>query len=72
MATALVLNVCGVFAFSFALRVGFASLVIPISAAYPLVTVILALLLLHEKLRRLQIIALVFILVGVIVIGFNG
>jgi transporter family protein len=71
-ATALALNVCTIFVFSFALKVGPASLVIPISAAYPLVTVILAVLLLHEKLRRLDILALSFILIGLIVIGFNG
>jgi transporter family protein len=71
-AAALALNVFGVLVFSFAINVGPASLVIPISAAYPLVTVMLALLLLHEKLRRLQMIALSFILIGLIVIGFNG
>jgi transporter family protein len=71
-AAALALNVLGVFAFTFALKVGPASLVVPISAAYPVVTVMLAVLLLHEKLRRFQIIALSFILVGVIAIGFTG
>ena len=71
-ATALAVNVCTIFVFSFALKVGPASLVIPISAAYPLVTVILAVVLLHEKLHRLHIVALTFILVGLIVIGFNS
>jgi len=71
-ATALALNVCGVFAFSFALNAGFASLVVPISSAYPLVTVILAVALLREKLDRIHVIALVFVLVGLTVIGITG
>ena len=71
-ATALALNVCGVFAFSFALNAGSASLVVPISSAYPLVTVILAVALLHEKLDRLHMIALVFVIIGLIMIGVTG
>jgi transporter family protein len=70
--TALALNVCGVFAFSFALNAGFASLVVPISSAYPLVTVVLAVALLHEKLDRLHVIALAFVIVGLTVIGLTG
>jgi transporter family protein len=69
---ALALNVCGVFAFSFALNAGFASLVVPISSAYPLVTVVLAVALLREKLDRLHVIALVFVIVGLTVIGLTG
>jgi transporter family protein len=69
---ALTLNVCGVFAFSFALNAGFASLVVPISSAYPLVTVVLAVALLREKLDRLHVIALVFVIVGLTVIGLTG
>ncbi|TLN11859.1 hypothetical protein FDZ71_08985, partial [bacterium] len=71
-ATTLALNVCGVFVFSFALNVGYASLVVPMSSAYPLVTVILAVALLHEKLDRLHVLALVFIIIGLIVIGITG
>ena len=70
--TALALNVCGVFAFSFALNAGFASLVVPISSAYPLVTVVLAVALLREKLDRLHVIALAFVIVGLTVIGLTG
>jgi len=69
---ALALNVCGVFAFSFALNAGFASLVVPISSAYPLVTVVLAVALLREKLDRLHVIALAFVIVGLTVIGLTG
>jgi transporter family protein len=69
---ALAMNVCGLFAFSFALNAGFASLVVPISSAYPLVTVILAVALLHEKLDRLHMVALVFVIIGLIVIGVTG
>jgi transporter family protein len=71
-AMTLALNVCGVFGFSFALDVGYASLVVPISSAYPLVTVILAVALLHEKLDRLHVLALVFIIIGLVVIGITG
>jgi transporter family protein len=71
-ATALALNVFGVFAFSFALNQGFASLVIPISSAYPLVTVLLAVGLLHEKLGRVHVIALFFVIVGLILIGITS
>jgi len=69
---ALALNVCAVFAFSFALQTGSASLVVPISSAYPLVTVVLAVALLREKLDRLHVIALVFVVVGLTVIGATG
>jgi len=71
-ATALALNVCGLFAFLFALNAGFASLVVPISSAYPLVTVMLAVALLHEKLDRFHMVALVFVIIGLIVIGATG
>jgi uncharacterized membrane protein len=54
---------------SLALETGLASLVFPISSAYPLVTVILAIGLLHEKLNRLHVIALFFVILGLIGIG---
>jgi len=71
-AIALALNVCGIFALSLALESGFASLVFTISSAYPLVTVILAVGLLHEKLNKLHVIALVFVILGLIGIGTIG
>jgi len=71
-AAALAMNVFGVFALSFALDVGLASLVVPISSAYPLVTVILAVALLHEKLNRLHMIALAFVIIGLVMIGITG
>jgi transporter family protein len=71
-ATALALNVCGVFAFSFALKAGFASLVVPISSAYPLVTVILAVALLRERLDHIHVLALAFIIIGLTMIGITG
>ncbi len=70
--TALALNVFGVFALSFALQTGFASLVVPISCAYPLVTVLLAVALLHEKLDRLHMMALVLVIIGLMAIGTTG
>ena len=71
-ATGLALNVCGTLAFTFALSVGFASLVAPISSAYPVVTVIAALLLLREKLNRLQVVALCLVIAGLLVIAAVG
>jgi transporter family protein len=71
-ATALALNVCGVFAFSFALKAGLASLVVPISSAYPLVTVVLAVGLLRERLDRIHVIALAFVIIGLTMIGITG
>jgi uncharacterized membrane protein len=54
------------------LNAGFASLVVPISSAYPLVTVILAVALLREKLDRIHVISLAFVIVGLTVIGITG
>jgi transporter family protein len=71
-AAALALNVLGVFAFSFALKAGLASLVVPISSAYPLVTVVLAVGLLRERLDRIHVIALVFVIIGLTMIGITG
>ena len=71
-AVGLVLNVCGTLAFTFALSVGLASLVVPISSAYPLVTVTAALLLLGEKLNRLQLTALACVITGLLVIAIVG
>jgi drug/metabolite transporter (DMT)-like permease len=46
--------------------------VVPISSAYPLVTVVLAVALLHEKLSWFHVIALVAVLIGMIVIGITA
>jgi uncharacterized membrane protein len=51
---------------------GLASLVVPISSAYPLVTVIVALLLLGEKLNRLQVVGLACVITGLLVIATIG
>ena len=66
------LNVSGTLIFAFALNLGQASLVVPISSAYPLVTVAVAIFLLGEKLNRIQIVALAFILIGLITIGITS
>jgi transporter family protein len=71
-ATTFALNVCGTLAFSFALKAGFASLVVPISSAYPLVTVVLAVGLLRERLDRIHVIALAFVIIGLTMIGITG
>jgi len=71
-ATGLALSVSGTFAFSFALDKGSASLVVPISSAYPLVTAILAVALLHEKLNRLHAVALGLVVTGLVLIGITA
>ena len=68
-ASGLALNVFGTFAFTFALSMGLASLVVPVSSAYPIVTVVAALLLLHERLNWVQVGALACVIVGIIMIA---
>lgn len=68
-AAGLAANAVGVLAETFALNTGLASLVVPVSSAYPVVTVLLAIALLHEKLSRRQTVALVFTLIGLMMIG---
>jgi transporter family protein len=68
-AAGVALNVSGTLIFAFALNLGQASLVVPISSAYPLVTVAVAIFLLGERLNRLQMIALVLILIGLVTLG---
>jgi transporter family protein len=71
-AAGLALNVSGTLVFTFALSMGLASLVVPISSAYPLVTVTAALLLLGEKLNRLQLAALACVITGLLMIAVVG
>ena len=71
-AAGIVLNVSGTLAFTFALSMGLASLVVPISSAYPIVTVTAALLLLGEKLNRLQLAALACVITGLLMIAITG
>jgi drug/metabolite transporter (DMT)-like permease len=66
------LNVSGTLIFTFALSIGLASLVVPISSAYPVVTVTAALLLLGEKLNRLQLAALGCVITGLLIIAIIG
>ena len=68
----IVLNAAGTLIFAFALSMGQASLVVPIASAYPLVTVTIAILLLGEKLNRLQMIALASVIIGLITIGITS
>ena len=68
-ASGLAINVFGTFAFTFALSMGLASLVVPISSAYPIVTVAAALLLLHERLNRVQVAALACVIAGILMIA---
>ena len=68
-ATGLALNVAGAFAYSFALGQGNASLVVPISSAYPLITVVLAVAFLRERLSRIHMPALAVVLAGLILLA---
>lgn len=70
-AIALALNVTGALAYTFALEDGSASLVVPISSAYPLITIVLAVALLREKLNRAHYPALAAVVAGLVMIGIT-
>jgi drug/metabolite transporter (DMT)-like permease len=70
-AVALVLNVAGAYAYTYALQEGTASLVVPTSSAYPIVTVVLAVAILREKVHWTQVIWLAGVLAGLILIGVS-
>lgn len=70
-AIALALNVFGAFAYSYALDTGYASLVVPISSAYPIITALLAMALLRERVNGVQAVALVGVVVGLVMIGMS-
>ncbi len=70
-ATGLAVNVSGAYAFSFALETGKASLVVPISSAYPVITVILAIAFLRERISRAHIVPLAVVIVGLVLIGLT-
>lgn len=55
----------GLWTYYHALRLGGASLVVPISATYPLITVLLSWLILHEGLTLARVIGTVFIVLGI-------
>jgi len=70
-AAALVVNVFGAFAYTYALEQGSASLVVPISSAYPLITVVIAMALLKERISRGQMVALAAVVVGLVLVGMT-
>lgn len=55
----------GLWTYYHALRLGGASLVVPISATYPLITVLLSWLILHEGLTLPRVIGTIFIVLGI-------
>lgn len=55
----------GLWTYYHALRLGGASLVVPISATYPLITVFLSWLILHEGLTLPRVIGTIFIVLGI-------
>ena len=65
----LAVNVLGALAYSYALDSGSASLVVPISSAYPIVTVVLAMVILKEHVNFGQAIALIGVVAGLVLIG---
>jgi len=71
-AIALALNVLGAYAYTYALEKGNASLVGPTSSAYPIVTVVLAVAILKEKLHRTQVIWLAGVCVGLLLVGVSA
>lgn len=68
---ALLLNVFGAFAYTYALEGGNASLVVPVTSAYPIVTAVLAVTLLRERVTRSQTVALIVVVVGLVLIGIT-
>lgn len=68
---ALGLNVIGTLAYAYALEGGFASLVVPISSAYPIVTAVAAIALLKEKVNAVQAIAIVGVVTGLVTVGIS-
>lgn len=71
-ALALGLNVLGAFAYTYALDKGNASLVGPTSSAYPIVTVVLAVAILKEKVHRTQVIWLAGVCIGLFLVGISA
>ena len=70
-AASLALNVFGAFAYTYALDTGMASLVVPISSAYPIVTALFAITVLKERLNAVQALALVGVVAGLVAIGIT-
>jgi drug/metabolite transporter (DMT)-like permease len=70
-ATSVAFNAVGVFAFTFAIFSGLASLVVSVTSVYPVVTVVMAVLLLREKLNKVQTMGLVVPLLGLMTIGIS-
>ena len=68
---ALAINVSGTYAFTYALGLGTASLVVPIASSYPLVTVVLAVIILKERVIRLHAVALSCVVAGLVFIGMT-
>lgn len=58
------MGVLGVFFFYYSLSRGNASLVVPLTALYPLVTIILSLVILKEKVTFYQIVGIIFALIA--------
>lgn len=68
---ALALNVFGAFAYTYALEGGNASLVVPVTSAYPIVTAMIAVAVLKERVSWPQALALLTVVSGLVMIGIT-
>jgi len=64
-----ILGVLGTLAFNSALEIGKASLVTSVSALYPLVTLLLARILLNEKISSIQLIGIILAIIAIILMS---
>ena len=58
-------------AFSYAIKVGKSIIVVPLSALYPVVTIILSLLVLHEEISLIKAIGIALALVAILLVSID-
>lgn len=68
---ALFLNFIGAISYTFALGDGNASLVVPVTSAYPIITALVAVALLKERVSWVQGVALVVVVAGLVMVGLT-
>jgi transporter family protein len=64
-----VLNYLGLLCFMYAIRVGKVSIVAPLTALYPVVTLVLAMIFLRERINPVQLAGIILALVSVVLIS---
>lgn len=65
----IIMLTCGLLSFNYALALGQASLVVPMSSSYVALTVVLSYFLLKDPISKKQLLSLLLIIIGVILIG---